>query len=583
MSNNTILPPNVMPNMMPLNGMPLNGIPLNGMPQNGIPPNMMPQNGMPLNGMPPNKESSALSTMLPSMLSSLIIKTFNLDIMYNSIIMGIIIALFEKLNNIFSNNVSITLDGSAMWEYIKYPMIGLLIVSALIGSYYLYKYITNRRIFDVVIKNNDMMRVYNKYISIFPDIVTDKYSITEGIIDDGTLCGENRDKHTSYFTNKDVKFYDYNFGINGYINWILRTKDIQTSNSNNITVKQYSYVYLIITVTHIDSDNIKNAKDYFDSLTKLCQSKIKENGELYFSKSFKDRNYYKNDKFEGESYKKENGFLAQSTDSFDMLEKKYINSFFSSAKNVVWKKIKKIHFDPDFFINISQQPRANYIFYGPPGTGKSSFVTRMAVALKRHLISLDLRDFLDKASIYREILSPSIRNCPTAIKQKDVVFILDEFDLLIDELCEQENIETLKAGKDEIIQLSIKEKSKYLRDFTLYDLVEFFQGSIPCDGLVMIAITNDFERIQQKCPKLFRDGRLTPIKFDYINCETLNDLCLHYFDEPFNNKFTGTIDIPVSSIIDKAINCKLASEDSKHNYECFVNEINKLIFVQDKN
>ena len=520
----------------------------------------------------------SIDFMIATLITSIIISKFGLNMTYYGIIFGLITYIASQYEHIFSY--------ALQFQYYTYILTVLITISILYGLSHIYKYIINRKIFEIVIKDDNIMKIYNKYINIFPDIITDNYSITEGIIDDGLLSGEQRVKNTSYFTNKNVKFYDYNFGVKGYINWILDNKKIQTvlKNDNSATTtKEYIYVYLTITVTNIESDKINNGKDYLDNFTDLCQLKVKENGELLYSKSFKMYKYYQDSKYDGESYKKESGFLSQSKDSCEELEKKYINSFFSSAKNIVWKKIKKIHFEPEFFINISQQPRANFIFYGPPGTGKSSFVTRMAITLKRHLISLDLRDFIDKSSIYREILSPRIPTCPTALKQKDVIFILDEFDLLIDELSEQEKMERIVTTKDEKIELSIREKAKFLRDFTLYDLVEFFQGSIPCDGLVMIAITNDFERIQQKCPKLFRDGRLTPVKFDHINYDAFDELCNHYFGKSFDTKFNDTIDVPISSIIDKAINCKLSSDDNNHNFNCFKEEINKLIFTQNKN
>ena len=420
-------------------------------------------------------------------------------------------------------------------------------------------------------------------MDIFPNIIVDKFSVTKGIVDDSMFTGENSgNKEVSYFTDKNVKFYDYNFGLSGYINWIIETRKIQkvyngNSSNNNTITNEYIYAYPIITVTGNDGNKIKNGKEYLDKLIELYNSKLKEDGELYYTKSFKRQKYYLDEKYEGEAYVKQSGFLSKNSDSYEDLEKRYINSFFSNAKNIVWKKVKKIHFDPEFFFNISQQPRAGYVFYGPPGTGKSSFVTRLAIVLKRHLINLDLRDFIDKSSIYREILTPSISGLSNQ-KQKDVIFILDEFDLLIDELCEQEERkETVIVNKETKLKMSIKEQTKFLRDFTIHDLVELFQGSIPCNGLIIIAITNDFERIYKKCPKLFRDGRLTPVKFDYMDLNVLNELCVHYFGQSSNLKFEGILNVAPSTVIDKAVNCGLYSDDKKLNLGMFEEEINRLI------
>jgi SpoVK/Ycf46/Vps4 family AAA+-type ATPase len=254
-----------------------------------------------------------------------------------------------------------------------------------------------------------------------------------------------------------------------------------------------------------------------------------------------------------------------------------MDSFFSNAKEIVWNTVKNVSFNPDFFVEISQQPRAGFIFYGPPGTGKSSFVTRLSIALKRHLINLDFRDFICKSDMYAEIMTPRLMDNGIRLQQKEVIFILDEFDLLVNELWDLSNSTTKEQNKKEIIDnhknMNSTELCNLLKDFSLCDLVELFQGSIPCDGLIIIAITNDYEKIYEKCPKLFREGRLTPIKFDYMDKKILNELCMHYFGQPLNIKFDGLLKYPTSAIIEKAMACKLLNNEGINSFRNYIKEL----------
>jgi DNA polymerase III delta prime subunit len=127
----------------------------------------------------------------------------------------------------------------------------------------------------------------------------------------------------------------------------------------------------------------------------------------------------------------------------DEEERNWIDTFFHPLKNEIWPKLKMIHFDPQSICKYGQYPQASYCLYGPPGTGKSTLVYRVAKALGRGIISinisgirttLELRQiingmFLEKIEVYGTGKSSSKVGINSSPRYMVVVF--DEFDKAI--------------------------------------------------------------------------------------------------------------------------------------------------------
>lgn len=102
----------------------------------------------------------------------------------------------------------------------------------------------------------------------------------------------------------------------------------------------------------------------------------------------------------------------------------------------------------------------------------------------------------------------------------------------------------------------------------LSDLLELFQGPIQIKDRLIIATTNHYDKIKNSLPALFRHGRLTPLKFDYLDWNTLNLLCIYYFDKKMNHHPIN-INISTSQIIELAIKHSL----SNNHFDEFENEL----------
>jgi hypothetical protein len=257
---------------------------------------------------------------------------------------------------------------------------------------------------------------------------------------------------------------------------------------------------------------------------------------------------------------------------------------------------------------------SNLILYGEPGTGKSSFVFRLATQLKMSIISVDLSMYIErKRDLYsifhgNEFFLPYGKGQKLSVSQNCII-ILEEFDSAIEKIYQLENIFRFKSDTihnyvihktNEIgqqVQSKCEEDSstrpdiplstpfQYLVDkqnaekpnvdplkitseifdiirtitednksdiLRLRDLLELFQGPIPVRDRIIVATTNNFEEIKEIIPPLFRPGRLTPIKFTYLDWQSLQELCNYYFKEALNIE-PFKINIPTSQITELAI------------------------------
>lgn len=112
-------------------------------------------------------------------------------------------------------------------------------------------------------------------------------------------------------------------------------------------------------------------------------------------------------------------------------------------------------------------------------------------------------------------------------------------------------------------------KSNILR---LSDMLELFQGPVPIKNRIIIATTNNFDKIRNELPALFRSGRMSPIQFDYLDWASLNDLSQYYFHKNLNIE-PLPVRIPTSQIIELAIKNVLAGKP----FECFESELLALL------
>lgn len=222
-----------------------------------------------------------------------------------------------------------------------------------------------------------------------------------------------------------------------------------------------------------------------------------------------------------------------------------IGSYFGSAIDDLWPVMLKVHNSSEKYHHNGQTAYCNTLLYGPPGTGKSTFAGRVAKALGRHLVYLDLRDFIDdKTSLIRTLVDMGPHRC------SNIVYLLDEFDDMLELLYKRENeVKPLRVSTTTRDTPSFTSEIVDSNTLTISDLKNIIQGSIPREGSIMFATTNNLAKvIKLGGEALVRHGRLTPYCVNYMEWPWFEKLVQHYFKQD-TTLSPHTITCPTSEII----------------------------------
>lgn len=248
------------------------------------------------------------------------------------------------------------------------------------------------------------------------------------------------------------------------------------------------------------------------------------------------------------------------SDNHEERRAKWFDSYFSPNKAPLWEIMSTIQYHPEKFHKFGQSARSNLLLHGPGGTGKSSFVHRLAMSLGRHIISVDLTaSGTNRSNIYQIIQSPVIKD--RTLAPKEYIILLEEFDIVVDHLTKKNKrpkYPTFRRVKGLVKDAGScdEEETPYhrsTRELELEDLKEILQGPVPLEGGIIIATTNKYETIKEVCPELFRPGRLTPVKFGYLDWASLQELSRYYFDHELSFDAIETITVSSAEIIELAM------------------------------
>ncbi|MBA42525.1 MAG: hypothetical protein CMF62_00760 [Magnetococcales bacterium] len=507
---------------------------------------------------------------LSLLLSTQIVKRYGLDTFYYGIINETCQELLklldlEYVSSLFSEINIILLIISIFTIFSFY-------VAYTYFKTYITKYETMNKS-KVNIYDIDDLGVIYEYIIKHPNFFANMKELNIGNLS-AILSTIIKDKNnTSYFLEsiKNCKlppdgviidFNDNNFKCKGKIYWKENITQVNREFEGTKYVDNVNIPYCCIVMDCKSSQNIldyiKYIKDYINKDTYYVTK--------YYVKILAD----------------EKGGIKNSIQTiydgkhpnFDELEKKFINTFFHEKKSQLWNFIKGIHFEPEKFIDRGQVPRCGIIAYGPPGTGKSSFAYRIARSLNRHIVSVDINSIKTRYDLFQIIKNPVIDSLSK--ETKEVVFIFDEFDLVLKKLVDKEKrrqsilfhqqtdskIDTVSSSKEQKTESESTEIS-------IHDILEILQGPVPIEGMIVIATTNDLDAIKEMNPAIVRPGRLTPVYFGNPTKEILNEISMFYYSQSLDLDIEGRISQPTSSIIEIAL--------QNSNFESFKSELLEII------
>lgn len=184
-------------------------------------------------------------------------------------------------------------------------------------------------------------------------------------------------------------------------------------------------------------------------------------------------------------------------------------------KKILINDLDRLH-DLEYYKEKGLRRKKGYLFYGPPGCGKTSHVMAMANHDQRHILEIPLSR-VKTAQQFENILNlKEINGIP--ICKDHLIYLFDEIDISLQSMEEKKNIHT----KDKAL-------NKFIADvdvINLDTLLSRLDGIGSYQGMVIVATTN---RKNNLPPALCRHGRLTPMLFDLLEKEKIEEMIERYY------------------------------------------------------
>ncbi len=201
------------------------------------------------------------------------------------------------------------------------------------------------------------------------------------------------------------------------------------------------------------------------------------------------------------------------------------DTIYSEHKDSIIRTVNRLT-DIDYFKRTGNRQKAGFLFYGPPGCGKTSHVIALANYTKRHIIEIPLSRVKTNEEI-EQILSQDKIN-GIEIKNSEIILLFDEIDQLnFNDLKTAMNMPmTFMTGPMENSDSPSKKNKKSDDKINLGCLLSRLDGVGNYNGLIIIATTNHIEKLPDA---LYRDGRLTPVYFDYCNRKDIVNIIEHNY------------------------------------------------------
>ncbi len=454
--------------------------------------------------------------------------------------------------------------------------------------------------------------------------------------------------------------YDYNYEIISYI--LNNTSELKIDND----------LYIDFKYNKFDGDDKKNVTIWeamliiksknrnIDDINKFIRDRVIEY-EQYTNKQTDNKLYnfiYSGNDNDGRGTSL-NFTYSILSDNNNPNNKCYetFDHIFSSNKEILINDLKRLN-DVNYYKKTGNKHKKGYILYGPPGCGKTTSVKAMALEDNRHIIEVSLAKIKTDEELEELFNIDKIDNIK--FSKKNIIILFDEIDRdndviqkdkdyydsddsdSFDEIDlsnlninndndnDNDNDSDTNKNKDKDKDNNIiKKKNKRRRKknsvieiksssdhkkIKLSSILSRFDGISSYNGLIIVATTNNLDKID---PAIYRNGRLNPIKFNFISKNECIEMIEKYFEIKLDDKqllkipdthnkiphstvkvlierYENNLDIFLNILykynsieyIEKKYNCKLSEKDinliySNDEYDKLINELKNVNNIND--
>lgn len=250
--------------------------------------------------------------------------------------------------------------------------------------------------------------------------------------------------------------------------------------------------------------------------------------------------------------------------NFDKIDNILVDKNFENVylpKDIYNKIIKNI----DDFINMTSEynklgfsNKRSFLFYGKPGCGKTSTIYALCKKYGRPMYSINLNDIETDMDLCEAF---------SRIKPKSIVLLedIDSSYIVLNE--ERKNKIDEKNNKK-------KDNSEKTQKFSQNTLLNYFDGTITLNDVILIATTNHIEYLDER---FIRTGRMDyHIEFKYINIEQLEKIIKRFLNKEISSEVKSYIvdyKYSPSDIIFKIILPNFMIKDKEKSYNIIMDKL----------
>lgn len=201
---------------------------------------------------------------------------------------------------------------------------------------------------------------------------------------------------------------------------------------------------------------------------------------------------------------------------------------FSEHIAPIRRDIDRLH-DIGYYKRTGFSRKKGYLFYGEPGCGKTRTVVAMSNYDNRHIMEISLSRVQTNKEMEKILCLDEV--CGVSFTPENLIILFEEIDVGMDGLKDRKEVkecdEDKGSKKDEIKDKLLDRFDKHYDTLNLSTILTRLDGVGNYNGVIIVATTNHKERLD---PAIYRDQRLTEVKFSFSRKEDIISMIEKYYE-----------------------------------------------------